>query len=49
MLARPISTSQKRATRLQKVVLPEPEGPTMAVVVLSGSVTETSRRMGFAS
>ena len=25
-----LSTSQKRATRLQKVVLPKPEGPTMS-------------------
>lgn len=49
MLARPLSTSQKRATRLQKVVLPEPEGPTMSVMVLSGSVTLTSRRIGFFS
>ena len=29
-MARALSTSQKRATRLQKVVLPKPEGPTMA-------------------
>ena len=45
----PESTSQKRATRLQNVVFPEPERPTMAVVVLSGSVTEMSRRIGFFS
>ena len=49
MLARPHSTPQKRAMRLQKVVLPEPEGPTMSVMVLSGSVTLTSRRIGFFS
>ena len=49
MLTRPLSTSQKRATRLHSEVLPEPEGPTMSVMVLSGSVTLTSRRIGFFS
>ncbi len=46
MVTRPPSTSQNRAIRLQRVVLPEPEGPTMAVVVLSGMVRDTSFRMG---
>ena len=32
----PLSTSQKRAIRLHRVVLPEPDGPMTAVVVLSG-------------
>ena len=49
MVTLPLSVSQNRAIRLQKVVLPLPEGPMMAVVVLSGSVTEMSRKTGFCS
>ena len=36
MVIFPAFTSQKRAIRLHIVVLPAPEGPTMAVVVFSG-------------
>ena len=45
----PACTSQNRAMRLHSVVLPEPEGPTMATVVFSGMVRDTSRRMGLLS
>ena len=37
---------QNRAMRLHSVVLPLPEGPTMATVVFSGMVRDTSCRMG---
>ena len=32
----PELTSQKREIKLQKVVFPEPDGPTIAVIDLSG-------------
>ena len=38
----PLSTSQNLAIRLQRVDFPPPEGPTIAVVVFSGIVKETS-------
>ena len=42
LLDPPFFTSQNRAIRLVSVVLPEPEGPTIAVVVPSGMVKLTS-------
>ena len=40
-LMHPSSTSQKRVIKLHNVVLPEPDGPTIAVVVLAGIVRLT--------
>ena len=38
----PASTSQKRAIRFTSVVLPDPDGPTMAQLVRSGMLSDTS-------
>lgn len=40
-LMHPSSTSQKRVIKLHNVVLPEPDGPTIAVVVFAGIVRLT--------
>ena len=42
----PESTSQKRATRRAMVVLPLPEGPTIAHMVRAGTLIETPVRTG---
>ena len=42
----PELTSQKRAMRFTSVVLPDPEGPTIAQLVRAGIESETSRITG---
>ena len=45
-LTAPEPTSQKRATRRAMVVLPLPEGPTMAHMVRAGTLIDTPVRTG---
>ena len=45
----PLSTSQKRAIRLHRVVLPEPDGPTSAVILPAGMVRLTSCKISLSA
>ena len=46
MLTEPESTSQKRGMRRSMVVLPEPEGPTTAVIAPAGICALSPSRTG---